>query len=92
MDLTRYRIPKGDHSMSELTVDLATSTKLRQVRERVEIRDQAGELIGYFMPRVDRLLYESVEIPISEEELRRRAQKGGGRTLVEILADLERRV
>jgi ATP-dependent RNA circularization protein (DNA/RNA ligase family) len=78
--------------MSELTVDPATSTKLRQVHERVEIRDEAGELIGYFMPRVDRLLYKSVEIPISEEELRRRAQKGGGRTLVEILADLDRRV
>jgi hypothetical protein len=78
--------------MSELTVDSATLTKLRQVHERVEIRDEAGELIGYFMPRVDRLLYKSVEIPISEEELRRRVQKGGGRTLVEILADLERRV
>jgi ATP-dependent RNA circularization protein (DNA/RNA ligase family) len=77
--------------MSELTVDSATLTKLRQVNERVEIRDEAGELIGYFTPRVDRLLYESVEIPVSEEELRRRAQKGGGRTLVEILADLEPR-
>ncbi len=76
--------------MSELIVDSATLNRLRQVNERVEIRDQAGELIGYFTPRVDRLLYESVEIPVSDEELRRRTQKGGGRTLVEILADLER--
>jgi len=75
--------------MSKLTVDSATLNKLRQVNERVEIRDEAGELVGYFTPRLDRLLYESVEIPVSEQELRRRALKGGGRTLVEIVADLE---
>ena len=50
-----------------------------------------GELLGYFTPRIDRSLYESVEIPISEDELRRCAQKGGGRTLAEILTDLEHR-
>jgi len=77
--------------MPEQNFDSATLDKLRQVNERVEIRDEEGELIGYFTPRVDRSLYESVEIPVSEEELRRRAQKGGGRTLAEILADLERR-
>ena len=78
--------------MSEVIVDSVTVNQLREINERVEIRDEAGELIGYFTPLVDRRLYESVEVPISEEELRRRAQKGGGRTLVEILADLERRV
>jgi len=76
--------------MSKIILDSTTSGKFRQVNERVEIRDQAGELIGYFTPRVDRLLYESVEIPVSDEELRQRAQKGGGRTLSEIVADLER--
>jgi hypothetical protein len=76
--------------MSELIVDSGTLSKLRQVNERVEIRDQAGELIGYFTPKMDRRLYDSVEVPVSEEELRRRALKGGGRTLAEILADLER--
>jgi hypothetical protein len=75
--------------MSELTVDSATSTKLRQVHERVEIRDEAGELIGYFMPRVDRLLYKSVEIPISEEELKRFVHEPSGRSLADIPADLE---
>ena len=37
--------------MSELTVDSVTVTKLRAINERVEIRDEAGELIGYFTPR-----------------------------------------
>ncbi len=78
--------------MSELIVDSVTENKLREINEPVEIRDEAGELIGYFTPRVDHRLYESVEVPISDEELRRRDQKRGGRTLAEILADLERRV
>jgi hypothetical protein len=78
--------------MSELIVDSAMLDKLRQVNERIEIRDPAGELVGYFTPRVDQTLYQSVEIPVSDEELRRRAAKGGGRTLVEITADLESRV
>jgi ATP-dependent RNA circularization protein (DNA/RNA ligase family) len=78
--------------MSELILDSVTANKFREINERVEVCDEAGELIGYFVPRVDRRLYESVEIPISDEELRRRAQKRGGRTLAEILADLERRV
>jgi hypothetical protein len=77
--------------MSKLIFDSTTLNKLRQVRETLEIRDETGELIGYFTPRTDRSLYESVEVPVSDEELRRRAQKGGGRTLAEILADLENR-
>jgi hypothetical protein len=77
--------------MSELIIDSATLDKLRQVNERVEIRAETGELIGYFTPRVDPSLYESVEIPVGTEELRRREQKGGGRTLDQILADLDRR-
>jgi hypothetical protein len=75
--------------MSELIVDSATLVKLREVSECVEIRDEGGELIGYFTPPVDRRLYEVIEIPVSDEELHRRALKGGGRTLAEILADLE---
>jgi hypothetical protein len=78
--------------MSKMILDSATANKFREINEHVEVRDEAGELIGYFVPRLDRRLYESVEIPISDEELRRRAQKRGGRTLAEILADLERRV
>ena len=77
--------------MSILVLDSQALEQLRQVNERVEIRGAEGELIGYFTPSLDRSLYESVEIPVSDEELRRRAQKGGGRTLAEILADLERR-
>jgi hypothetical protein len=89
--------PSGDASgerrqvVSELIFDSVTLEKLRHVNERMEIRDQKGELIGYFSPRIDRSLYDSVDIPVDDDELRRRAQKGDGRTLTEILAELERR-
>ncbi|MGP0067289.1 MAG: hypothetical protein ACLQGP_27300 [Isosphaeraceae bacterium] len=77
--------------MSSVVLDSRSLELLRQGEGRVEIRDEAGQLAGYFIPPVDRSLYESVEVPVSEDELRRRAQKGGGRTLAEILADLEQR-
>jgi hypothetical protein len=76
--------------MSSVVLDPKSLEQLRRAEELVEIRDEAGQLIGYFTPRIDRSLYESAEVPVSEDELRRRAQKGGGRTLDEILTDLER--
>jgi hypothetical protein len=82
---------RGDPRCSSRFFDSETLNRLRQIQERVEIRDGVGEVLGYFTPHIDRSLYESIEIPISEDELRRRAQKGGGRTLAEILADLEHR-
>jgi len=35
-------------------------------------------------------LYEGVEVPVSEEELDQIEREGGGRSLAEIMADLER--
>jgi len=62
-----------------------------QLAARVEICDESGNVLGYFSPKGDRSLYEGIEVPISEEELDRREKEGGGRTLAEILADLENR-
>jgi hypothetical protein len=75
--------------MSSVVLDSKALEQLREAEGRVEVRDEAGQLVGYFTPRIDRALYDSVEVPVSDEELRERAQKGGGRTLAEILADLE---
>lgn len=77
--------------MLSVVLDSKSLQRLRQAGGVVEIRDEEGQLVGYFTPPVDRSLYESVEIPISEDELRRRAHKGGGRRLAEILNDMENR-
>lgn len=77
--------------MSTVVLDSRVLELLRQHGGRVEIRDESGRLAGYFTPPVARSLGDSVESPVGEDELRRRAQKGGGRTLEEILRDLKRR-
>jgi hypothetical protein len=59
--------------------------------DAAELCDDAGHVLGYFTPAVDRSVYEGVESPTSIDELLRRKQEGGGRPLVDILRDLESR-
>jgi len=75
--------------MNKVIIDRATHAKLADLTESAEIQDETGRILGYYTPAHDRSLYEAVEPPISEEELDRREQEGGGRTLAEILSDLE---
>jgi hypothetical protein len=81
--------------MFEQIFDSVTLNKLRQINERVEIRDEAGQLVGYFIPLDDRSLeaslYQDVEVPFTDEDLDRFEQEPGGYTLDEILKDLEKR-
>jgi hypothetical protein len=77
--------------MSSVVLDSQVLERLQQTGGRVEIRNAAGQVVGYFTPSLAPSLYDSLESPVGEDELRRRAQKGGGRTLEEILRDLERR-
>jgi hypothetical protein len=77
--------------MSSVVLDSDVLETLRRPGGRVEIRDEAGQLAGYFTPPVARSIYDSIKSPVEEEELRRRAERGGGRTLDAILKDLEQR-
>ena len=77
--------------MVRLTIDTDTQTKLRDLKERLQLCDETGRVLGYFQPVVDSSLYERVESPTSTEELLRRSQEEGGRPLADILADLEER-
>ena len=77
--------------MTSITVDQDTQAKLDKVEHAVELRDATGRLLGYFAPAVDPSEYADIDVGVSEEELDRRSKAGGGRTLREILADLERR-
>ena len=77
--------------MVRLTVDRDTRSKLRDLRERLQLCDENGRVLGYFQPVVDPSLYEGVDSMVSQEELNRRSKEGGGRPLADILADLEGR-
>ncbi len=76
--------------MNQVIIDQSTSEKLALAGEPVELRDTTGRLLGYFHPPDDDL-YGGYESPTSAEELERRAHEGGGRSLKEIMADLEKR-
>jgi hypothetical protein len=77
--------------MTRLIVDSTTGARLSQVKHPLELCDDSGRVLGHFVPAVDPALYPKLEPQISEDEMRRREQKGGGRPLSAILADLEKR-
>jgi hypothetical protein len=76
--------------MSKIILDSTTSGTFRQLHEQVELIDESGLLLGTFIPVAKQRLYETLEIPFSTEELKRFAGEPGGRSLAEILTDLEK--
>lgn len=76
--------------MSSITVDQETQAKLANFKHDVEIRDEAGRLLGLFTPAEELFTYNGISAPITKEEVDRRSKEGGGRSLREILSDLER--
>ena len=73
--------------MTKVVVDRATSRKLIDMRQPIELCDDAGNVLGHFIPV---LLASECGIgpEVEEDELDRRERAGGGRPLSEILADL----
>ncbi len=77
--------------MNRIVIDQASVAKLGALDQAAELCDEAGHVLGYFTPTHDHSIYEGVDSPLSAEELERRFQRGGGRSLAEIMVDLERR-
>ncbi len=73
----------------KITVDDVLRSRLHDFRLPLELCDESGKVLGYVTPAVDPSLYEGVDSLISEEELDRRSQAGGGRPLADILRELE---
>ncbi len=75
--------------MSSVVLDSEALARLRQAEGLVEIRDQAGRLVGYFTPPGEqpRIVspYRDVDIPFTNEDLDRFERDPGGRSLDEIL-------
>lgn len=73
--------------MTKVIVDSATRDQLMHVQKPLELCDDAGRVLGHFIPAPDASQIGTGP-QVSEEELDRRERAGGGRQLAEILADL----
>ncbi len=78
-------------AMTRITVDPALAAQLGNLLQCVELCDGAGHVLGRFTPLLDPSRPEGLRPRISEEEVRRRIEEGGGRSSAEVLADLEKR-
>lgn len=76
--------------MTTIPVNSSMVEQLRNLAGPVQLCDEHGIVLGEFRPAIDRELYKRVKPLVSDEELRRREQAGGGRSLAEILADLRK--
>jgi hypothetical protein len=76
--------------MIKVFVDDSMRSKLREVPE-AELCDDTGRTVGHFLSDevYRRLLYDWANAQITDEELERRRQQPGGRTLAEIWARLD---
>jgi hypothetical protein len=77
--------------MDHIFVDDSFTQQLHGTVVPCVVFDAAGKRLGYFTPEVGAALYRGVEPSVREDELDRRERAGGGRTLAEILGDLDQR-
>ncbi|MCI0684244.1 MAG: hypothetical protein L0Y71_19210 [Gemmataceae bacterium] len=77
--------------MSTIILDADLRAKLNGLSERIDVRDEAGDIVGHFLPTEEyyRLLCKTIEIPYTKEEIARRRAEKGGRTLAEIWKELD---
>ena len=76
--------------MDKLILDPAQQSQLAGVNQQVPVCDQAGHVLGFFLPPslYKKLVYKNVDIPFTEEELKLFRQSGDGRSLAEFLEKL----
>ena len=75
--------------MTRIVLDSETLKKLHDLRERMEVCDERGKLLGIIIPATDSLLYRNVDVPIDEEELQRREQESDEYTTSQVLNHLK---
>jgi hypothetical protein len=75
--------------MDRVVLDASLREKFGDYTNPFHIYDEAGHVVLYVTPANHKSLYEGIDSGASPEELRRRISEGGGRSLKEIMADLE---
>ena len=86
---TADRTPTEGGKYPTVVLDPPAAHQLVPLSTMYEFFDASGASLGYFMRLLDTPDYEGPEPRISEEELDEFAKEPGGRTLAEIMADLE---
>lgn len=78
--------------MERVTIDPGTRSRLGDLGHQLELCDETGQTLGYFVPavRYPREVYRWAEEQLSAEELQRRKNEPGERTTAEVLRRLER--
>lgn len=77
--------------MTRIVLDEELKSRLLGLKQRLEIIDEDGRVLGFVTPAVDRSLYEGIEPPFSKEELDRIEKSGGRRyTTAEVLEYLKK--
>jgi hypothetical protein len=77
--------------MTKLTVDPELRAKLGDFQDLVEFHDESGRVVGFFhpVPAANASSNQS-KSPISDEEIETARQQRTGRSLADIVADLDR--
>ena len=72
--------------MTQVIVDESLKQRLGGLDESVELCGPDGRILGRYLPEEEyrQILYGSVEIPYSDEEIARRRAEPGGWSLEEI--------
>ena len=74
--------------MTRILVDANLASQLKASSQSVELCDPSGVPFGQFVPAKKK---PKIELPFTEEEIQASENQPGGRSLAEILADLEKR-
>jgi len=79
--------------MVKVVLDASVLARLNNPDGPVEVCDESGTTVGYFQPVGPPCERGSLgsQSPFSDEEMERRRQQRSGRSLEEILADLQKR-
>jgi hypothetical protein len=77
--------------MDQIIVDDSFSRQLPTAQGPCLVFDSRGKPLGCFTPAVDASLNQGIGPTVSNEELDRREKAGGGRSLANILGDLQQR-
>lgn len=82
----QFQLAAEEFTMTQVTVDESLKQRLGGLDEAVELCGPDGKVVGRYLPEGEyrAMLYSSVEIPFSDEEIARRRSETGGCSLEEI--------